>query len=76
MLRKGFLSGLVPFARALHSARSVRENHRFGIIGVPFAKGQRREGVDLGPKAIRSGGLVDHLLEIAGILQGVHSVYL
>lgn len=66
MLRKSFLSGLVPLSRAFHSTRLNREHKGFGIIGVPFAKGQRRTGVDLGPSAIRSGGLISNLKEIAG----------
>lgn len=33
---------------------------------MPFAKGQRKSGVDLGPSAIRSGGLISNLKEIAG----------
>lgn len=66
MFRKSFLSRVVPLARAFHSAKLIRDHNRFGIIGVPFAKGQRKSGVDLGPSAIRSGGLISHLKEIAG----------
>lgn len=70
MFRKAFLSGLVPLVRSFHSAKLIRDHNRFGIIGVPFAKGQRRAGVDLGPSAIRAGGLIGHLKEIAGIFEG------
>lgn len=63
MLRKSFL-GLC--SRAFHSAKLIRDHNRYGIIGVPLAKGQRKAGVDLGPSAIRSGGLISNLKEIAG----------
>lgn len=36
---------------------------RVGIVGVPFNKGQRLNGVALGPKFIRNGGLVENIKE-------------
>lgn len=36
--------------------------NKIGIIGVPFGKGQRRNGVHLGPKAIRDAGLVQEII--------------
>lgn len=36
---------------------------KIGIIGVPFSKGQRRNGVHLGPKAIREAGLIQQIQE-------------
>lgn len=62
MLRKT----VQTLSRSFHSAKLIRDHNRFGIIGVPFAKGQRKSGVDLGPSAIRSGGLISNLKEIAG----------
>ncbi|KAK2866042.1 hypothetical protein Q7C36_002098 [Tachysurus vachellii] len=38
-----------------------RDLHSVGIIGAPFAKGQPRDGVQLGPGAIREAGLVKKL---------------
>ncbi|GAA6085031.1 arginase-1 [Tachysurus ichikawai] len=38
-----------------------RDLHSIGIIGAPFAKGQPRDGVQLGPGAIREAGLVKKL---------------
>lgn len=52
--------------RAFHTSKLIRDHNRFGIIGVPFAKGQRKSGVDCGPEAIRNGGLISNLKEIAG----------
>lgn len=68
MFRKTVLTVFPPLSRKFHSAKLIRDHNRFGIIGVPFAKGQRKCGVDLGPSAIRSGGLISNLKEIAGRL--------
>ncbi|KAG7325465.1 hypothetical protein KOW79_011781 [Hemibagrus wyckioides] len=38
-----------------------RDLHSVGIIGAPFAKGQPRDGVQLGPDVIREAGLVKKL---------------
>ncbi|KAJ8365597.1 hypothetical protein SKAU_G00144280 [Synaphobranchus kaupii] len=38
-----------------------RNHHSVGIIGAPFCKGQRRDGVEKGPDLIRSAGLVEKL---------------
>ncbi|XP_058820906.1 arginase, hepatic-like [Topomyia yanbarensis] len=38
---------------------------KIGIVGVPFEKGQRKQGVGLGPKAIREAGLIDSIQEIS-----------
>lgn len=38
-------------------------SQKIGIIGVPFGKGQRRSGADLGPKAIRDAGLIQEILD-------------
>lgn len=35
----------------------------FGIIGVPFDKGQKRHGVSQGPTVLRELGLIERLLE-------------
>ncbi|MGM8216669.1 arginase [Bacillaceae bacterium W0354] len=36
-------------------------DNKIGIIGAPITIAQPNYGVDLGPKAIRYGGLIDHL---------------
>lgn len=36
---------------------------KVGIVGVPFKKGQRLSGVELGPDCIRKGGLVEEIKE-------------
>lgn len=48
------------------SNRSIHNiSNRFGIIGVPFDKGQTKKGVSDGPDAIRNGKLLDHLHSIS-----------
>jgi arginase len=37
----------------------------YGIVGVPFDKGQRKSGVGLGPTFLRNAGLIEHLQEIS-----------
>ncbi|KAK0081859.1 hypothetical protein PV325_011447 [Microctonus aethiopoides] len=41
-----------------------RNYGRVGIIGVPFEKGQKKEGVAQGPDAIRQAGLLNELLSL------------
>uniref|UniRef100_A0A6I8QPI0 arginase n=1 Tax=Xenopus tropicalis TaxID=8364 RepID=A0A6I8QPI0_XENTR len=36
-------------------------SHSVAVIGAPFSKGQKRRGVEHGPAAIRSAGLIDRL---------------
>ncbi|OAD60563.1 Arginase-1, partial [Eufriesea mexicana] len=43
-----------------------RNYGKVGIIGVPFEKGQHKEGVAHGPKVIRAAGLVQEL-ELLGL---------
>ncbi|KAJ8404761.1 hypothetical protein AAFF_G00331480 [Aldrovandia affinis] len=50
-------SGGIRFALRIHK----RNHHSVGIIGAPFWKGQRRDGVEKGPDLIRDAGLVDKL---------------
>nr|XP_056707884.1 arginase-2, mitochondrial [Euleptes europaea] len=38
-----------------------RPAHSVAVIGAPFSRGQKRSGVDQGPAAIRSAGLVEKL---------------
>ncbi|KAK2580476.1 hypothetical protein KPH14_006216 [Odynerus spinipes] len=44
----------------------TRNYSKVGIIGVPFEKGQPKEGVALGPKVIREAGLIKEL-EVLGL---------
>lgn len=43
---------------------SVSNQKRVGIIGVPFCKGQNKNGVDLAPQVLREAGLIEQLSEI------------
>ncbi|XP_077406310.1 arginase-1 [Vanacampus margaritifer] len=47
--------------RRLHHHRHHHQERSVGIIGAPFSKGQPRDGVQLGPDAIRAEGLVTEL---------------
>ncbi|KAL2099184.1 hypothetical protein ACEWY4_005664 [Coilia grayii] len=44
----------------LHACQKSRA-HSVAILGAPFSKGQKRRGVEHGPKAIRDAGLVERL---------------
>jgi arginase len=46
-------------------SRQLSTNHNYGIIGVPFDKGQRKSGVGLAPAYIRNAGLIEQLKEIS-----------
>ncbi|WAR19044.1 ARGI-like protein [Mya arenaria] len=37
---------------------------KLGVVGVPVSKGQRRDGTEKGPQALRDGGLVERLKKI------------
>lgn len=53
-------SNINCLSRRFHS----NANKKVGIVGAPMSKGQGLEGVDMGPKAIRSGGLITALEEL------------
>ncbi|XP_030626824.1 arginase-2, mitochondrial [Chanos chanos] len=56
-----------PFTRLLRSTlTSGQQNraHSVAILGAPFSKGQKRRGVEHGPKAIRDAGLVERLTNL------------
>ncbi|KAK3553781.1 hypothetical protein QTP70_010520 [Hemibagrus guttatus] len=58
-----------PLSRLLRSALSSccpqsRAHLSVAIVGAPFSKGQKRRGVELGPKAIRDAGLVERLASL------------
>ncbi|XP_028853041.1 arginase-2, mitochondrial [Denticeps clupeoides] len=38
--------------------------HSVAVLGAPFSKGQKRRGVEHGPKAIRDAGLVERLSQL------------
>ncbi|EFN83886.1 arginase, hepatic isoform X2 [Harpegnathos saltator] len=49
-------------ARVIFTKLSVRfHSGKVGIIGVPFNKGQKKEGVARGPETIRAAGLIKEL---------------
>ncbi|XP_044578067.1 arginase, hepatic [Cotesia glomerata] len=48
----------------LRQTITVRNYRKVGIIGVPFDKGQKKQGVGLGPDAIRKAGLIQGLESI------------
>lgn len=43
----------------------VHMNREISVIGVPMWLGQTRYGTNLGPNAIRSAGLIDHLRNVS-----------
>lgn len=45
--------------------KNIEVSNRIGIIGVPFDKGQTKNGVSYGPDAIRNGQLLDRLHAIS-----------
>ncbi|XP_023686785.2 arginase-1 [Paramormyrops kingsleyae] len=51
------MPGAVRSAFHIHK----RPHHSVGIIGAPFSKGQRKDGVEKGPDLIRNAGLVEKL---------------
>ncbi|XP_058447030.1 arginase, hepatic [Malaya genurostris] len=54
------------YCSVLSSVKCKKINYeKIGIIGVPFEKGQRKQGVGLGPKAIRQAGLIESIQEIS-----------
>lgn len=53
--------GTTQSSRSIHLVQSRRQVQQIGLVGVPFRKGQGREGVELGPKALRDAGLVSSL---------------
>ncbi|GLV39028.1 arginase [Carabus blaptoides fortunei] len=54
--------------RVVRGVCSVFNSHRFyhkvGVIGVPFNKGQRKDGVQMGPSVIRESGLLTEFKEL------------
>ncbi|XP_012679079.1 arginase-2, mitochondrial [Clupea harengus] len=58
MALRGPLSRLLR--TQLHACQKSRA-HSVAILGAPFSKGQKRRGVEHGPKAIRDAGLVERL---------------
>ncbi|XP_072533400.1 arginase-2, mitochondrial [Salminus brasiliensis] len=56
-----------PLSRFLQSTLSSCQHsraHSVAILGAPFSKGQKRRGVEHGPKAIRDAGLVERLANL------------
>lgn len=50
------------FKRQLESpVQEKKYAHSVAIIGAPFSKGQKRRGVEHGPRAVRDAGLFDRL---------------
>lgn len=58
--------------RALHQIQRQpcadvrRQLQKIGLLGVPFSRGQKKFGVECGPKAIREGGLLQEITDISG----------
>lgn len=52
------------FKRCLH----IKETN-VGVLGVPFDKGQKMSGVDLGPQSLRDAGLVEKLKSLRKSLE-------
>ncbi|XP_053476222.1 arginase-2, mitochondrial isoform X1 [Ictalurus furcatus] len=58
-----------PLSRLFRSVLSSccpqsRAHLSVAIVGAPFSKGQKRRGVELGPKAIRDAGVVERLASL------------
>lgn len=53
--------GTLPPLAAARCMSSRTASKKIGILGVPFEKGQRNQGVSGGPRAIRDAGLADAL---------------
>ncbi|XP_063039569.1 arginase-2, mitochondrial [Engraulis encrasicolus] len=58
MALRGTLS---TFLKTQLQACQISRAHSVAIIGAPFSKGQKRRGVEHGPKAIRDAGLIERL---------------
>ncbi|XP_056402438.1 arginase-2, mitochondrial isoform X1 [Hyla sarda] len=59
-------SGILKLFRKTINTQNVQKKgvHSIAIIGAPFSKGQKWQGVEHGPAAIRSAGLIDRLSSI------------
>ncbi|KAL6488062.1 hypothetical protein MHYP_G00046880 [Metynnis hypsauchen] len=55
---------LCRFLRATLSSCQHSRAHSVAVLGAPFSKGQKRRGVEYGPKAIRDAGLVERLANL------------
>ncbi|KAF4089860.1 hypothetical protein AMELA_G00043190 [Ameiurus melas] len=53
-----------PLSRLFRCCPQSRAHLSVAIVGAPFSKGQKRRGVELGPKAIRDAGLVERLASL------------
>lgn len=51
-------------ARGVCSVLNSRFYHKVGVIGVPFNKGQRKDGVQMAPSALRESGLLKEFKEL------------
>uniref|UniRef100_A0A6Q2XL94 Arginase n=1 Tax=Esox lucius TaxID=8010 RepID=A0A6Q2XL94_ESOLU len=58
MALRGTLSRLL---RTQFSTTCQNRTHSVAVLGAPFSKGQKRRGVEHGPKAIRDAGLIERL---------------
>lgn len=59
-------SGILKLFKKTINTQNVQKKrvHSIAIIGAPFSKGQKRYGVEHGPAAIRSAGLIERLSSI------------
>ncbi len=49
--------------------RKMKKTDKLSIIGVPMDLGQKRRGVDMGPSAMRYGGLIEELQDLGFTLR-------
>ncbi|KAL7889221.1 hypothetical protein AOLI_G00014790 [Acnodon oligacanthus] len=56
-----------PLCRLLRATLNSCQHsraHSVAVLGAPFSKGQKRRGVEFGPKAVRDAGLVERLASL------------
>lgn len=54
---------MIKNASLLSGIQKVVKNNKIGIVGACFDKGQTKDGVQLGPKALRDADLITTLRE-------------
>ncbi|XP_064464064.1 arginase, hepatic-like isoform X1 [Ornithodoros turicata] len=50
--------------RCFHVGRAQHARKEIGVLGMPLAHGQRKAGVEEGPKFLRNAGVLDRLREL------------
>ncbi|XP_039898155.1 arginase-2, mitochondrial [Simochromis diagramma] len=61
MALRGALSRLSHSSRHFNHTYQQSRAHSVAVLGAPFSKGQKKRGVEHGPKVIRDAGLMERL---------------